>query len=393
MRPLTSALPTISVPVVLDGTTQPGFTSTPVVVLDGTNAGASTVGLTISAGNSTVEGLVIDNFGGDGIDLTTNGGNLVEGDFIGTNAAGTVAAANGGSGIVINTANNTIGTDSSGNGTGNLISGNTQYGVEVTGSSATGNAIAGNLIGTDTHGTSAVANSNYGVYVNVSGVAAKETIGGTVTAARNVISGNSSDGVRIAPGSGSVVQGNFIGVDATGNTALLNNGSGVTLVTSGITIGGTTSGAGNIISGNAGDGIEVYAGGSTPTYIQGNIIGLGADGSTALGNIGYGIYLALNSTNVVIGGSTAAARNVISENNFGIILDTQAANVTIQGNYVGTDATGNLARSNVRVGIDLSSPNGTIRGNVVSGNNAVTVADGIVVRTGATALSPATSSV
>src|SRR5205085_1675518 len=110
---------------------------------------------------------------------------------------------------------------------------------------------------------------------------------------------------------------NYIGVDVTGNTAL-PNGGGILLQAPGDTVGGTA--AGNVISGNSGDGILLYnatSGIAAPaeTLIQGNTIGLGADGTTPVGNKGYGIYLALDARNVSIGGTTPAARNVIPENN------------------------------------------------------------------------------
>ena len=87
-----SALPVITAPVIIDGTSQgadqPNFNGTPLIVLSGVQAGSGAVGLDITGGNSTVKGLVINQFGGDGIDLTTNGGDVVEGDYIGTDATG-----------------------------------------------------------------------------------------------------------------------------------------------------------------------------------------------------------------------------------------------------------------------------------------------------------------
>ena len=88
-----SAWPVITAPVIIDGTSQgadqPNFNGTPLIVLSGVQAGSGAVGLDITGGNSTVKGLVINRFGGDGIDLTTNGGDVVEGDYIGTDATGT----------------------------------------------------------------------------------------------------------------------------------------------------------------------------------------------------------------------------------------------------------------------------------------------------------------
>ena len=88
---LTSALPAVTDPVEIDGTTQPGFAGSPVIVLNGRAAGFNVNGLTISAGNSTVRGLVINSFPfGNGIVLQTNGGNHIVGNYIGVDVTGTI---------------------------------------------------------------------------------------------------------------------------------------------------------------------------------------------------------------------------------------------------------------------------------------------------------------
>src|SRR5882672_5453171 len=121
-----SALPDITDPVTIDGTTQPGFAGTPIIELDGASAGTGVTGLTITAGNSTVEGLVINRFSIDGIDLLTSGAtdNLVEGNYIGTDISGTKSLGNKSNGVVIwtNASGNTVGGTSSA--TRNIISGN-----------------------------------------------------------------------------------------------------------------------------------------------------------------------------------------------------------------------------------------------------------------------------
>ena len=97
LRPFTisplSPLPAITDPVIIDGTTQPGFTGTPIVELDGTNAGPAD-GLAIAAGGSTVRGLIIDRFQGNGISLSFNGGNAIEGNYLGTNGKSPAALGN-----------------------------------------------------------------------------------------------------------------------------------------------------------------------------------------------------------------------------------------------------------------------------------------------------------
>jgi parallel beta-helix repeat protein len=314
------ALPTITRSVVIDGYTQAGASANTLTVgdnavltveLNGTAAGANANGLTIAASNSTIRGLIINRFAATGVSINSGTGNLIEGDFLGTDASGTGALGNG------------------------------QYGVLIR-NGATGN-----------------------------------TIGGTGAGARNVISGNLSSGIRIL-GTGNTVAGNYVGTDITGLQALGNQGGvndgAITIQNGGNTVGGTASGAGNVIAGNTGVGILVYNTGSAGNTIQGNLIGLGADGTTAVNNSLYGIYLALASVNTLIGGPTAAARNVIGANGFfGIFLDAGAVNTTIQGNYIGTDSSGTLARSN-RFGIYTLAPNTLILDNLVSGN-----AEGIAV--------------
>src|SRR5438552_4790776 len=122
----TSALPTITDPVTIDGYTQTGavqntdpngFNGTLLIELSGVNAGAGVNGLTISSGDSTVRGLVINGFqvldinAGDGILLITNGSNVIEGNFIGTNAAGTAVVGNDTEGVEVrdDSSNNRIG--------------------------------------------------------------------------------------------------------------------------------------------------------------------------------------------------------------------------------------------------------------------------------------------
>jgi hypothetical protein len=107
---LATDLPVLNAdPIVIDGTTQPGYLGSPLIVLDGTNAGAAVDGLDIQAGNTTVRGLCINSFTGSGIYLETRGGDTVQACYIGTDATGTVAKPNATSGITIDSSNNTIG--------------------------------------------------------------------------------------------------------------------------------------------------------------------------------------------------------------------------------------------------------------------------------------------
>src|SRR5207244_6208780 len=213
ISPLT-VLPTITQTVTIDGYSQPGSspnTNPPamginaaiLIELSGVNSGSNFSGLIISASSCTVQGLVINRFVHDEIDIFSDG-NVIAGNFIGTNPAGTVALPNGsgGLGAVIFTSpssNNTVGGTTPA--VRNLISGNVGYGVDIPG--GTGNTVQGNLIGTDV--TGAMALGNTGVGVSTGGLSSNTLIGGTTVDARNVISGNNR-GVDLFGGSNHTVQ-------------------------------------------------------------------------------------------------------------------------------------------------------------------------------------------
>ncbi len=334
----------------------------------GTGATGTTIGGTTAGAGNVISGNIDV---GIVISGTGTSGTVVQGNYIGTNAAGTGAVANGDDGIWIGggATNSTIGGTTAG--ARNIISGNTMDGVQIHDVGTSNNVVQGNYIGTDVTGNVALANGDTGV--SISGGATGNTIGGTTSAHRNVISGNTAEGVHIT-GSGTdsnTVSGNYIGVDSTGVAALGNGIDGVRISASASsnTIGGTTAGERNIISGNADDGIHVSG---TGNIIQGNYIGTDVAGTADLGNTGHGINLQ-SATNTLIGGSTVSARNVIVGNNAGI-RDQNTTGTIIQGNYIGVDATGTAALGN-SFGISAwSSSNGIIggsganEGNLIGGN-------------------------
>ncbi len=286
----TSALPVITDPVILDAQTQPGWASAPIVQLSGISAGPGARGLELQAGGSTVRGFIINGFTGNansaGVWIATAGSNVIQGNYIGTNAAGNGSVANY-QGVYVATSGNTIG--GSGATQRNVISGNTWRGILVTGGGATSNVIRGNYVGTDAAGTSALAN-NIGIYLSQ---APNNVIGGTGIGEGNVTSGNTNFGLYLvfSGASGNLVQGNTVGLNASRSGAVPNGSSGIELCCagnggSGNTIGGTAAEAANIISGNTGRGIVLRGG--TGNGILGNSIygnggiglDLGADGIT-----------------------------------------------------------------------------------------------------------------
>jgi CSLREA domain-containing protein len=256
--------------------------------------GSSVAGISLANGGGAFIGgdtpelrnLISSNATGAGLLISASSGNIVEGNYIGTDRTGAVALANGaGVQIQSGSVNNTVGCailDGD-----NLISGNTTAGVSIT--SGSGNFVQGNFIGTDKTGTAALPNGK-GVVVTDS---ANNFIG--VPFSGNLISGNSGDGILIhsigSPTTGNQVMGNFVGTNRTGAAAIANTGAGVELDgASNNFIGGTNFGEGNVISGNSADGLEI-TGGASNNLVQANLIGLTADGLGALGNSGSGIEI------------------------------------------------------------------------------------------------------
>ena len=351
---LTSALPTITGAVTIDATTERGFAGTPLVELNGAGAGAGASGLTLGAGSSgsTIEGLVINRFGQDAIQISGSSNNVISGNFLGTDASGTVARGNLVGVFVSGTSTNNLigGTTAAAR---NIISANTVDGIQLFGANVANNLVQGNYIGLDVTGTADLGNTNQGVAV-FSG-AHDNTIGGTVAGARNVISGNNNVGVRFtsAGTTGNLLQGNYIGANAAGTAAIGNTSYGVYIGFSAgsETIGGTAAGAGNLISGNGADGIglDSTSGATSANTIQGNLIGTNAAGTGAIANALRGIYLNGSSSNT-IGGTVAGAGNTIAYN-----TGAGLAIVTTSGAATGNLIEGNSIYSNGGLGIDLGN--------------------------------------
>lgn len=365
-----TALPTITQPVLIDGTSQPGYAGYPVVELNGAATGGAD-GLRLAGGASTVRGLVINAFAGYGVVLSS-AQNIVEGNFIGINALGVAATANTKGGVLISGAGNRVGgPTSSGR---NIISGNGGPGITVTGAGATDNLIQGNYIGANVDGTSAIANNGHGISI----ASANNTVGGIVPGTRNVITGNRGSGVYIAGGAASdnQVVGNHIGTNAAGTAVLGNGGHGVYVFGPRNTIGGVAPGARNVISGNALRGVYLAGSASRANVIQGNYIGTNAAGTAALGNGENGIVIQDGPGNT-IGGTSSSARNVIAGNGgTGLYITGNGATGNIaQGNYIGTNAAGRAALGNGDAGILIQDApaniiGGTVAGarNIISGN-------------------------
>lgn len=333
-------------------------------------------------GTGAAEGNVISGNSLHGIVLGSSASsNNIQGNLIGTDASGRVAVPNS-TGIKVRGNANRVGGVQAG--AVNIISGNLNYGIYL-GDSAqpiAHNMIENNYIGTDITGFHAVPN-RVGIFMQGS-LCRSNRVGTGFFTGRNTVSGNTEDGIRLETAPHNRILGNYIGTDTSGLLALGNAENGIYNENSvGAIIGGTESGAGNVISGNGGHGIFFYGSLCEESVIQGNRIGVSATGSQAVPNRGSGIRLS-RSRSITIGGSEAGAGNLISGNlGHGIYVSgTGSHSVVIQGNRIGTTPSGLSALGNAYSGIILlDAPSNLVggvaasAGNIVAGNHA----EGIVV--------------
>lgn len=353
--PLTP-LPDITDPVIIDGTTQFGYAGLPLVELDGSKAGPGADGLRITGGGSVVRGLVIHSFqfdsstgvGGNGIELAGGGGNVIEGNFLGTDVTGTNIEADQHADVYVNGSPD------------NLIGGTTAAArnlvpyIDINGYDANtgqlyansgGNRVEGNYITTDVTGTVALSSQPWMVGVQI-GNSSGNTVGGTEPGAGNLIAG----GVHIFDAYNNVVQGNLLNTDITGAKRIGTSiGVEISGPASGNLIGGATASARNIIA----TGLVLD---SDSNQVEGNYIGTDVTGTVALNDIsGYALARSAGATGVglyvegaynTIGGADPGEGNLISGDSTGISLAPSAHGNTIAGNRIGTDASGTKALSN-----------------------------------------------
>ena len=324
-----------------------------MVQLDGSLAGPAN-GLVITAGSSAIRGFAINRFAGDGsletgnaILLSSGDTNRIEGNYLGTDVSGNSARPNDRAGIlVLQSSDNLIGGQTPQ--TRNIISGNEYWGVSLVGPGADANQVIGNYIGVNAAGNGAVGNLVAGIGINH---ADDNLIGGTLANQRNVVSGNGS-GIRLAEAVNNTLRGNYVGTDSAGLTAL-PNGIGMALLSGDPnTIGGSEPGAGNVISGNSGVGIQiadrmlgVFLNADDQYLIQGNLIGVGSDGSTPLGNGSHGILFD-EYASAAIGTVEPAGVNTIAHN--------AGSGIAVQGTIY-NDFRGNQIYSNAGLGIDFGT--------------------------------------
>jgi hypothetical protein len=363
-------LPNVTRPVTIDGASEPGYTTTPLIELNGMGAGSSASGLRVvgTANGTVIRALAVNRFARRGIVLLSDG-NRVQGCYVGTNTNGTLSLPNGWDGVAVlaGSANNLIG--GTGTAARNVLSGNNRAGLLIAGAGATGNRVRGNFVGVDGNGTSDVGNV---IGVWVSGGASANTVGGTTAGRRNVVSGNAGPGVLVddAGTNGNAITGNLVGLAADGTSSVPNR--------TGILIGAgakNTTAQSNVLSGNLRNGAEIEGPGSNGNAISGNRIGLAQPGSLAAPN-------GLNGVLIRDGAKKNKVRaNVISGNTLaGVRLQGAGTSGNqVRKNFIGTGPGGNSDRGN-DFGVLIAngaSGNDVFERNIISGNDVrgVDIAD------------------
>jgi hypothetical protein len=416
---ITTTLPGIIKPLKIDGSTQGGSVQNSAVTGDNSthnillNCGVVGNCLSLDPGSagSTIRFLIIDSASGAGIQVSS-ANNTIAGNWIGLDSAGNGATAPNGVGVNMSSvgptediSNNVIGGPNLAD--RNVISGNTSRQIfagrfDVGGFGGGSNILVqNNYIGLRAAGTTAPSPGPLGgggirmddlVSATIGG--ASGSLGGSCAGVCNLIAGNSGQALFLNQTGTYTVQGNFFGTDVTGTQARSNGVPQPAIILQGTmttTFGGTAAGVGNLISGQGSSSEGLLIGGVTGLVtIQGNFIGTTTTGNAVLGNGGPGIHI-LGSTNVNIGGTLAAARNVIGGNGngvapkaAGILLEGNAgfssATAVIQGNNIGIGADGTTNIGNFGNGIDFmsgangstvgASTTGGLGGNIIAFNGA-----------------------
>ena len=345
---LTSALPAIAYPLSIDGTTVGDW-----VTVDGN--GLTGIGLDIQSSSVTVKGLVMIDFDGNAIQVSGGAdGVIITGNYIGMASNGTTDGGNTGFGVrVIGSPNIEISS--------NLISGNTEGGVYVSGAASTGAVITGNTVGMNAARTaraeSAVPSTSDKNGITIAD-APNATIGGTTSGARNYIAGNYGAGIEVSGASGGTkINGNYIGTSGVGEDAVANEAGGIRLdSTTTIEVGVD---ARNLISGNSGSGASIVD--SSAITFSSNTVGLDIDGDTILGNTPYGVRV-INSSTVAISGNTISGNT-----GSGILLEEGTTGVTVADNRIGVGTSTTTDLGNTNHGIYINNSNDNLIGNTSTG--------------------------
>ena len=353
-----SELPFITQKVYIDASTQPGADCSPrsiVIRLDGTLAGNSN-GLVLwnsESSGSVIKGISITNFTWMGIRMVNVSDADIVCNNVGVEEDGFTPGPNNEDGITIfeESSNNIIGGSSAAD--RNILSGNTYHGISLVGNGNTSSTvIIGNYIGVDATGTQAVPNGRGGIII--SGSTTSTQIGGPSAGERNVISGNSENGIGVyGNAADTTIKGNYIGLNAEGLADVANLMLGINSSPdiASLIIGGVLAGEGNIVSGNGVVGINIEG---DNNEIYGNTIGLGADGITPVPNL---VGINIIGTNNTVGGYASGKSNTVSGNSALGLLLTGSSNTVID----------NYLYDNLAYGIGIFGSDNSIVANTISG--------------------------
>lgn len=354
---VTAALPAITGPVGVDGSSAPGYVlcGPPVVAIDGGGGSANGLQLFSGASGSAFAALNVRNFQFNGIQLIGASNCRFAGCYVGTNITGTAAAGNGQNGIQVELAANNNRFGGSNPCERNVLSGNNGFGLSMV--SCNNDTISGNYVGMNAAGNAAIGNGVGGIIIV--GAGSGHVLGGSILGSGNLISANGSglsgNGLNVDNNSSVTIRGNTIGLDVTGTLPFGNAENGIAINTApNAIIGGAGVNDGNVIADHNFHGI-VLNGGSNNSIVQGNKCGTNAAGTAAFPNDDSGIII-IFSTGVTVGGPTAAERNLFSSSRseFGIFL-IGSGDAIVQGNYIGTDITGTQPLPNAGGGIRVDA--------------------------------------
>jgi phosphoribosylamine-glycine ligase len=339
----------------------------PDVLLDG--GGVVSRGLGVNADDIKIRGLAFVNFTSSAISFGGNSKNLwIVGNHLGVGLDGNTAGSNNGdhgiSGSWFESVHIGDGTVKG----RNVISGHTKDGISISNIDST--FIFGNIVGLGRTNDTAIPNTWHGISLD-NGINYAEIGNGTATG-RNIISGNGQLGVYIDQPTDVTIKGNYFGTNVAG-LANRDNGWGSLFFRDGfnVVIGDSTQLGRNVMAGTC----DVYNEGlitfhsMDSTRIFGNFIGVGADGETPL-YVKRGIYVEYSNSRVSIGGHRPMERNVIANAEEDGIKLFRADSVIIQGNYIGVDSTGTIARGNAENGIFIAdeSSNARVFENIIANN-------------------------
>ncbi len=342
-----------------------GTDSTGLVALANTLSGIkleSGVQDNLIGGSTVYTRNIISGNAQDGIIVSSNttSNNTIIGNFIGLNKNGDLALPNTLTGVRFenNASNNYLGGNTYAE--RNVISGNLNHGVYFQ-SNTTSIFVRGNFIGTDSSGSFAIPNHQYGVgiFANSSSI----TIGGLNAGEGNVISGNYLSGVYLNQTNNNTIQGNYIGLDYAGTDTIPNDNHGIALIgsTSGNLIGGDGGLSGNYICGNKQSGVFLSNGGTNNNEIYSNKIGVDINGD-CLGNLQHGIAVQSTPSNNQAGGPGDSLNVIACNGGDGISLITSDVNQFL--------ITQNSIYGNTGLGIDLEDDGPDVNDNADADNGA-----------------------